>query len=1155
MQAIRLSPQFADAYNNLGSALLAQGSVPAAMDMYRAALSLKPGMVDALCNLGSLLHSTGQLQQAREYYLQAIQTRPTCALAWLNLAGVTKSSGDSGTALQYFRETVRVAPDFADGWASLANCLKETGNPSEAKVAYERAIQLKEVFPVALGNLASCHFDEGNMQAAIELYTRALQQQRVFPDVWNNLGNAYRETGQIDASIQCYREALAQKPTHPHAHNNLGNSLKDKGAVREAIQCYVTACNLMPNFAAAHSNLASVLKEQGEVQMAIAHYRQALAIDPNFADAWSNLGNACKDTGRLQDAIVCYSTAVKLRPTFADAWSNLAAAYKDAGRTVESIVAYDQALRLRPDFPDAFANVVHSRLLVCDWRNRTADFARLHAYLDVQINSVLPGGAYPNAFAPHANLPEETKSMLRVPPELPHTLASIPALPSVQPFHSLVYPMSLRGMKRLAQCYAHRVERNILLLSQKPSFAPPVRNSMERLRVGYVSSDFGNHPLAHLMQSVFGMHDRSKYEVFCYAISADDGSQWRRKVSSEVEHFRDLSAVPSPAAAAQMIAQDRIHVLVNLNGYTKGARNEIFALRPAPVQVSYMGFCGTTGAPHVDYFVVDRSVVPSVLREEYTEALVFLPHCYFVNDHAQSARDVLDPGRKPTRTQYGIPEDKVIFANFNQLYKIDPRTFAVWCRILRQVPNSALWLLRFPPAGEANIRAAARAFGLPEEAIVFTDVAPKDEHLRRGALVDLFLDTPVCNAHTTGCDILWAGTPMLTVPGEKMASRVAASLLNSVGLQSCIVDSLEQYEQRAVELGNSASQLAALRTHLESARHSWPLFDTARWVRNCEQGYDTMWATWEASKPPADIHVVDSDAGGYLAPVATVVRGISTSADKLDAATAQQLHSSQEVLQAEEIVSKYMTAHPPTSMPTLESVVVAYNPATAQQALTPAAGTHAAQAHAQLLQQAAAIGAGAGAPPAQAAQLQAHAVAQARQIAMANAAAAHAQYAAAAAAAGIQQPSAVAGMQQQAAQMQAAQHGYMPAQAGAMFQAQHELALRQHFGMTLPPGVAAAGMPGMQQQAGMAAAGSLAQQQNVLSLSAALQGGAGGHPAPAVLQQQISTATHGGSRGWQAELGQAPSAFSLAHATGQGQSRPALGQGGQQGHWAQRSVG
>lgn len=530
--------------------------------------------------------------------------------------------------------------------------------------------------------------------------------------------------------------------------------------------------------------------------------------------------------------------------------SNLAGAYKDGGKIAEAIDNYRAALRLRPQFPDAFSNLVHSLVFICDWSNRSEDFRKLD---------------------------EMTQQQLRTPGQLP----------SVQPFHALVYPVTLKQALDISERYAERAALTAAALGL-PAFqfeelrAQCRAAPQSRIRLAYVSSDFGNHPLAHLMSSVFCLHDRSRFEVTCYALSPPDGSVWRRKISQGVEHFVDVSQL-SVQQIAQRIAADGIQVLINLNGYTKGARNEVFALRPAPVQVGYMGFCGTMGADFIDYMVSDHSVVPDEATPYYTEHQIFMPHSYFVNDHRQSARDVLDPAANPSRSRYGIPEDKFVFCNFNQIYKIDPATFARWARILHRVPNSVLWLLRFPALGESNIRAAAKRHGLSEDRIIFTDVASKDEvstalpwppsplcpspthrtcvcaqHIRRGALPDLFLDTPVCNAHTTGCDILWGGTPMLTLVGEKMASRVAASLLRAAGLPELITSTEDEYERLAVRLATEEGLLSSLRDRLGRTRDTSALFDTERWVRSMEGAMVLARARWLEGKAPARIDAPDT---------------------------------------------------------------------------------------------------------------------------------------------------------------------------------------------------------------------------------------------------------------------------------------------------------
>lgn len=819
LKAIKLHPRFSDAYNNLANSYMQLGQTHEAIETYKMALVLDPSLVDAHSNLGNLYKVQGRLEDAKSCYTQAIRVKPTFAIAWSNLAGVFKDDGQLALAIEHYEEAIRLAPDFADAHSNLGNVLKESGRLHDAIAAYKRAIAIRPDFAIAHGNLASSYYDAGQLELAVQTFRHAIQLEPNFPDAYNNLGNALRELGQLEHAINCYRTALRLKPDHPHAYNNLGNALKDKGMVKEAIHCYTTAARLLPNFAAAHSNLGSVLKEQGKLDQALAHYQEAITIDRTFADAYSNMGNVFKDLARLDEAISCYSTAIRLKPNFPDAYSNLASAYKDGGRLDDAITCYRKAIALRPNFPDAFANYFHSMMFICDWTSRDADLKTLLAFLDAQ-------------------------------------LAVDNVLPSVQPFHALVYPLSLQRFLDISRRYAERAKLNVSLV-EMPLLRYKSKKSSERIRIGYVSSDLGNHPLAHLMQSVFGMHDARKFEVFCYATTPDDGSVWRRKIAGDVEHFKDISAVVHHGDAARLIHADGIHILINLNGYTKGARSEIFALQPAPIQVSYMGFCGTLGADYIQYMVGDRVVVPPAHRRFFTEKIIEMPHSYFVNDHKQSARDVLDVERCPTRAHYGVPEDAFVFCNFNQVYKIDPLTFTTWMRILQRVPNSILWLLRFPPIAEANIRAEAAARGIKGHRLHFTDVAPKDEHLKRGYLADLFLDTPECNAHTTGCDILWGGTPMITMAKERMACRVASSLLRAASLPELITSTLDEYEELAVALASDMDRLWELRRRLEDDRTQCPLFDTQRWVRNLEAGLTMAWERHESGHEPDHIIVRD----------------------------------------------------------------------------------------------------------------------------------------------------------------------------------------------------------------------------------------------------------------------------------------------------------
>ncbi|WIA37736.1 hypothetical protein OEZ86_014614 [Tetradesmus obliquus] len=837
--ALRLKPFFTDAYNNMASALVAKGLIPEAMDCYMQALRVNPRLVDVHNNLGDLWRAQGVLGRAaaQQCYLEALRLDMLYAPAWRGLGDLLRESGELVQALSCYQEAVRLRPRYGDAFTGMGVVLKELQRRPEAEACFEAVVRLRPGCALALGNLAGMMYEQGKLDAAISMYHKALTIEPSFPEAYNNLGNALREAGRYDEAIACYSACIQLQYSKALQQAQLQHlpMQPDMAAALAAAGSGVTvSIQGLPGLAAPGSNstIVSVTAAGGGssglmsgLAAVVASRPPALLLPPAVAQrvsvAYNNLGGILKMMGQAMAAIACYEQVVLLQPDSPEGHTNLASAYKDAARHDVAIQSYRRALTLRPDFPEAFANYVHSLQCVCDWGERPALFARLEA----EVRRDLGAGR----------------------------------LPSVQPFHAMAYPFSAELALAISMRYAEHCSLAASRLGLPALPHPPAVPLApgQRLRVAYVSSDFGNHPLSHLMGSVFGLHDRSKVEVFCYALSPSDGSEWRLRIEAEAEHFLDASAW-SVADIARRISADGIHVAVNLNGYTKGARNEIFALRPAPVQASYMGFPATTGAPFLPYLITDKVVAPPQLAHCYSEKLALMPNCYFVNDYKRCHRDVLNKALLPRRSEFGLPEDKVIFSCSNQLYKYDPDTFTTWCNILKRVPDSVLWLLRFPPYGESNIRLSAAQLGVDPSRIIFTDVAHKDVHIRRSGLADVFLDTPLCNAHTTGCDVLWGGCPMVTLPMERMASRVAASLAYASGLgPEMVVSSQAEYEERAVLLGSNRPLRESLRARLESTRLSCPLFDTEGWVRNLEKVLFRMWDIHLEGKGPRSFELFE----------------------------------------------------------------------------------------------------------------------------------------------------------------------------------------------------------------------------------------------------------------------------------------------------------
>ncbi|KAI6172414.1 Protein O-GlcNAc transferase [Aphelenchoides besseyi] len=924
--AVQLKPDFIDGYINLAAALVAYGDLEQAVTAYLNALQYNPELYCVRNDLGNLFKAMGRYEEAKVCYLKAIETQPHFSVAWSNLGCVFNAQNEIWLAIHHFEKAISLDPNFLDALVNLGNVFKEARIFDRAVSAYLRALALNPNHAVLLGQLACVNYEQGKIDQAIETYKRAIQLQEHFPDAYCNLANAYKEKGLVSEAESAYNRALQQCPNHPDSLNNLANIRREQGKIEEATQLYMKALEIYPDFAAAHSNLASILQQQGHLQKAIEHYQRAIQISPTFSDAYSNLGNTLKELGDVAGALQCYTRAIQLNPGFADAHSNLGSIHKDSGNIPEAINSYTTALRLKNDFPDAYCNLAHCLQIVCDWTNYEQRMEKIVTLVEEQLKRK--------------------------------------RLPSVHPHHSMLYPLTHAQRIGIAAKHAQLCIEKVAVLHKPPYSFPNSLPKGERLRIGYVSSDFGNHPTSHLMQSIPGMHNRSRIEIFCYALSANDGTNFRQKLMNESEHFVDLSEIPCNGQAADRIHQDGIHILVNLNGYTKGARNEIFALRPAPIQVMWLGYPGSSGASFMDYIVTDAVTSPLSLAYAYTEKFAYMPHTFFIGDHAQmlkhltervilkdrssnsenSNRDtvtvvnatnlqpLLDkaevkpivreaevshgpdkeliktevilpiveiPTTEPvkqmigtgmiaasvegvpvqnglttlnqthmkaatgeevpntilvtSRQQYGLPDDAIVYCNFNQLYKIDPSTLEMWCKILNNVPNSVLWLLRFPFHGEANVQKFCAERGVKPGRVIFSNVAAKEEHVRRGQLADVCLDTPLCNGHTTGMDILWTGTPMVTLPLETLASRVAASQLHALGCPELVAKDQEDYVRIAVNLGTDQEHLATTRAKVWKARTTSTLFDVRQYCSDFEDLYYKIWKRYEQGQQPDHI--------------------------------------------------------------------------------------------------------------------------------------------------------------------------------------------------------------------------------------------------------------------------------------------------------------
>lgn len=534
----------------------------------------------------------------------------------------------------------------------------------------------------------------------------------------------------------------------------------------------------------AHYQRGGALFAQRRLEAALAAFDLAVAQQPGFARAWNDRGVVLREMGRPDEAIASIRSAIVLAPGYAEAFFNRATVLGlDKKDHAAAIADVRHALSLAPGLAYAHGLLLHCLLQTCDWR----DFARQVA----AVEALTRAGAEAS-----------------------------------EPFVLQAVSHSPADLRRSAEIYARRTPAAGTLWR-------PRRH--DRLRLGYVAGEFRHHATAMLTARLFELHDRDRFEVIAIDSLGGDGSAMRARLEAAFDRWIDIKSVDDDAAAA-VIAEAEIDILINLNGYVGEDRMGVFARRPAPVQVNWLGFPGTLGAPYMDYIVADQVVIPPGETAHYTEQVAWLPHTYQSNDDRRQIAD-----EEVTRAGCGLPDDGFVFCNFNSAHKFTPEAFDAWMRILAAVPGSVLWLLAANAAATANLKTAARARGVAPQRLVFAPNLPLDRHLARLKLADLFLDSFPYNAHTTASDALWAGVPVLTKHGDTFAGRVAESLLRAVSLPELVAPGLEAFEAEAVALAREPQRLRALREKLAANRAATPLFDSARFTRDLETAYQTMW--------------------------------------------------------------------------------------------------------------------------------------------------------------------------------------------------------------------------------------------------------------------------------------------------------------------------
>jgi protein O-GlcNAc transferase len=733
-------------------------------------------------------------------YDRAIVFNPGDAFAYYNRGTLLRRLGRVEEALASFEQAVVANSGFAEAHFNRGSLLKELHRFDEALASYGNAIRIAPGFAPAYLRRGMLLREMKQFDAALASYDKAIELDPGLAAAHCYRGVELQETERPDAALASYDKAIALDPRFAEAYYNRGVLHQHAKRSDAAMADYDKAIELVPHFAEAYSNRGALLHAGKQSEAALASYDKAIELEPNYPEALSSRGAVLMSLERWNEALASLDRSIALAPGSAEAHRDRAEVLYQLMQPREAVASFERALDLKPDWAAALRRHTFVKMSVCDWRDLQSTTERITA----EVEAGLPLSADPLLI-----------SALVDEPRLQHRAAQIRVRDDCPP------------------------DDRLGAIAQRPR--------SDKIRVGYYSPDFRSHSVARLMAELFELHGRSRFEITAFAFGPESSDPYRKRLEQAFDRFLDIRE-RSDLEVASLSRELGIDIAVDLAGFTSHCRTKIFALRAAPIQLSYIGFLGTMGAPYMDYLIADATIIPPASQAYYSEKIIYLPS-YQVNDSQRTISE-----RIFTREELGLPAEGFVFSCYNSLYKIQPATFEIWMRILHRVSGSVLFIYTENADVEQNLMNAARRNGVDPDRMVFAKRLKLEEYLARFRTMDLFLDTWPYNGGTTVSDALWAGLPVLTYTGRSFASRCANSVLKAIDLPELITESPQEYEDLAVELATDPQRLAEIRRKLAHHRNTTPLFDTRSFTRHLESAYVKICERYQGGLPPEHIY-------------------------------------------------------------------------------------------------------------------------------------------------------------------------------------------------------------------------------------------------------------------------------------------------------------
>jgi protein O-GlcNAc transferase len=767
-------------------------------ELERAMTSKSTENLPQMVEQARALHQEGRFSDAQAIYCKILEIQPA-HFDVLNLLGVLSGQTKNlGQAVDYFDRAICVAPDNASAHCNRGLALRELHRLEDALASFDRAIALNGNDAVAYYYRANIYQELGQQEQALADYDKCITIRPEFAPAYFNRATALQCLQQLEAALASYERAIALKEGYVEAYVNRGYVLHQLKRFGEAVASYEHAISIRPE-PVAYLYLGNALQDLGRRDAALLSYDLAIDLNPGYAQAHANRGVLLYEIGNTEGALASYDHALRVKPDYAETYFNRGSVLRAIQRFEPAIADLEKAAALLPDLPFLAGALLEAKLQVCDWEGIENSVKRVNAGIEC-------------------------------------------GEPTAHPFAFLTFSGDPQLQRKAAEVFVRET------CPADDSLGAIAKRAAEgRIRVAYFSADFREHPVSRLLAELIEIHDRRRFDVIALSFGPETNDPMRNRLKDSFDEFMDVRG-QSDRDIALLARSLNIDIAVDLGGYTANNRIKVFAMRAAPIQVSYLGYPGTTGSTYMDYLVADGTLIAAEDRKYYSEKIIYLPS-FQAND---SKRRISD--RIFTREELQLPPDGFVFCCFNTSYKIMPETFGAWMRILSRVPGSVVLLDAKTETIANNLRNEARSRGIDPGRLVFGAPLTLPDWLARHRVADLFLDTLPYNAGTTASDALWAGLPVLTRFGSSFTGRMAASLLRSIDLPELITSSSQQYEDLAVELALNPERLAQIRRRLAQNRLTTPLFDQKIFARHLEAAYHSAQERYLAELAPDHIY-------------------------------------------------------------------------------------------------------------------------------------------------------------------------------------------------------------------------------------------------------------------------------------------------------------